>query len=172
MDKVKQLMSRYKCCCSLRTLAFINASLELVLLAVATGILIFIEIVEKSLTVMEVVLPFIVVNFVLTSLLVHGIRKNLQEIVRGWLWVRVTTMVTVLMMIIFFEIFNGLLRHPVTWGSSLAFFVFTTYVVFVIIAYASTITNNEQHLDVQEMNVPDYRRMEESADGRRSSLVP
>nr|XP_045625070.1 uncharacterized protein LOC123774621 [Procambarus clarkii]XP_045625071.1 uncharacterized protein LOC123774621 [Procambarus clarkii] len=167
MDKIIQIFSKCKCCCSLRTLTFIHASIELIILAAAVVPVVLLSLFKSIYmeVVLMVALSLILVNFFLTCILIHGIRIKSQEIIGGWLWVRVATMVTASTTVVVNEFFNGSQGYYLElWVGLVLSLVVATYNVLVITAYARIIAAENKQASAQEVNIPNYGRLKEGAE--------
>ncbi|KAK8750546.1 hypothetical protein OTU49_014899 [Cherax quadricarinatus] len=166
MDQLREMCSRCRCCCTPRTAILIITSFELVTLVVVAGLLITaIALTPHSYGdhyVFLTALSFILVNTVLTCILIYGINKKCVEIMRGWLWVRVSTLVIVILLVILGEIVVGrhVFHHVVILTTVLGPCVVPLITAVMVGIYIKKITA-EARMNGHEMDSSDYGRLQE-----------
>nr|XP_045625074.1 uncharacterized protein LOC123774624 [Procambarus clarkii] len=155
-----------KCSCSIRIATFVVTSLELVILTAAFCLLVALSKLSRLDSTIDHVISttsaFALINIGLSCILIYGTKKKLLNILRGWLWVRVTLLATVVMMVILAQRTDGV-DHAHTYPPVVATILIPTALAvanaFVVRYYIVALDAEESQIRGLEMDTQNYSRL-------------
>lgn len=129
------LLTRFCCCCSLRTGTLVIASLEFVIIAAVLVLQMCYQKMTSGAAAGMVLEIF--VHLLVACLLIHGVRKHQPFLVWGWVWMRCVLVVTDLANYVVKVAYSQILGAVVL---AVLFTAALTYNILVVRSYAYTMS--------------------------------